>query len=105
QATIDPCIINKVLNIVQNNSAKLNHFSRKHAKLKYLIKEQQTQLEEKQLNKMLESDKEYAEQLQKLNNKGVLFNVFWNIKLYSEVIFAAIQLKKDYYIQYMKEEL
>ncbi|CAG8547833.1 12476_t:CDS:2 [Cetraspora pellucida] len=53
----------------------------------------------KQLKKMLESDEEYAEQLQKLNVKGVLFNVFWNVKLYSEVkdCEASLQMYKDLY--------
>ncbi|CAG8726843.1 16345_t:CDS:2, partial [Racocetra persica] len=38
---------------------------------------------------MLESDEEYTEQLQKLNDKGVSFNSFWNAKLYSEYIFVS----------------
>ncbi|CAG8695493.1 6154_t:CDS:2, partial [Dentiscutata heterogama] len=46
RATIDLCIINKVLSIVQDNSVKLNQLSRHCAKLEYLIKEQQIQLEE-----------------------------------------------------------
>ncbi|CAG8580209.1 4269_t:CDS:2, partial [Cetraspora pellucida] len=54
---------------------------------------------------MLESNEKCAKQLQKLNDKSVLFNAFWNIKLYFEVMLAAIWLKKGYYIQYMKEGL
>ncbi|CAG8821273.1 24083_t:CDS:2, partial [Gigaspora margarita] len=37
-----------------------------------------------QLKEILESDEECAEQLQKLNDKSVPFNTFWNDKLYSE---------------------
>ncbi|KAF0515420.1 chad domain-containing protein: PROVISIONAL [Gigaspora margarita] len=58
-----------------------------------------------QLKEMLESDKECTEQLQKLNDKGVPFNTFWNNKLYSEVMLAAIRLKKGYYIRHIKEGL
>ncbi|CAG8718562.1 41614_t:CDS:2 [Gigaspora margarita] len=80
--TVDPRIINKVLNVMQNNSVQLVQLSRDHARLKFLIREQQMQLEEilkkfeiidefdnEQLKEMLESDEECAEQLQKLNDK------------------------------------
>ncbi|RIB02166.1 hypothetical protein C2G38_2292258 [Gigaspora rosea] len=145
QDTADSRIINKVLNVMQNNSAQLKQLSRDHARLEFLIREQQTQLGEvlkkfeiidefdnvkkgkgkkpsknpadicfqnaarklahelfhshvqisnerikEQLKKMLESDEECTEQLQKLNDKGVLFNIFWNDKLSSEVVSRGI---------------
>ncbi|KAF0476722.1 chad domain-containing protein: PROVISIONAL [Gigaspora margarita] len=119
---------------MQNYSAQLKQLSRDHARLKFLIREQQTQLGEvlkrfeiidefdnikkgkgkkpsknladicfqktgyvqisdkrikEQLKKILESDEECAEQLQKLNDKGVLFNTFWNDKLYSKVVSSS----------------
>ena len=41
------------------------------------------------LKKLMENDKECAENLQKLNNKGVSFNKLWNDKLYSEVVSSS----------------
>ncbi|KAF0458255.1 chad domain-containing protein: PROVISIONAL [Gigaspora margarita] len=129
---------------MQNNSAQLEQLSKDHARLKFLIREQQMQLGEvlkkfeiidkfdnikkgkekklsknlanicfqnaakklahelfhshvqisderikEQLKEMLESDEECAEQLQKLNDKGVPFNTFWNDKLYSKVVSSS----------------
>ncbi|CAG8542853.1 16085_t:CDS:2, partial [Dentiscutata heterogama] len=126
RAAIDLRIINKVLSIVQDNSVKLDQLSRHCAKLEYLIKEQQTQLREnaaqklasdlfhnheqisdeqikERLKALLENNKECSEKLQKLKDKGVLFNKFWSKKLYSERL-VAIQLKKGYYIRCVKED-